>query len=193
MGGGIRSQTFKERGNYFIIGQATKLPGHWNIAFLKFLLSSSKMWWKKTAGARGSWLIPTESLARFYAICTGQMFLQKCLKKGSSGVLLFFLRLIWQGDWLLLRFLKGVHCVIWWGSRQVRELVEMLLLLANIPMQAFGQRSKPVRDLILGANRRHWINGCGHMKAVSMLEFLALTSVKRHPSRVTTVRRNCDL
>ena len=28
---------------------------------------------------------------------------------------------------------------------------------------------------------------------VSMLEFLALTSVKRHPSRVTTVRRNCDL
>lgn len=43
--------------------------------------------------------------------------------------------------------------------REVAELVEMFLPFADVPVQTHGQRVEPVRDLVLGADRWHGVDG----------------------------------
>jgi hypothetical protein len=45
-------------------------------------------------------------------------------------------------------------------TSQIGKFVQVSLLLADVPVQALSQRIEPVGDLVLGANGRHWINGC---------------------------------
>lgn len=45
--------------------------------------------------------------------------------------------------------LQFVECVLGAGGRQVRQLIQTLLFLAYIPVQALGQRVKPIGYLIL--------------------------------------------
>lgn len=42
----------------------------------------------------------------------------------------------------------------------------MALLLANVPVQALGQRVEPVGYLVLGADRRHGVNRSRHSQTV---------------------------
>lgn len=45
-------------------------------------------------------------------------------------------------------------------TSQIGKFVEVSLLLADVPVQALSQRIEPVGDLVLGANGRHWVDGC---------------------------------
>ena len=60
-------------------------------------------------------------------------------------------------------------------------------------MKAFGKGRKPIGYLILGTNRRHRVDRRCYVQAVSVLQLLAITTVKRHPSCIATVWRHGDL
>ena len=64
----------------------------------------------------------------------------------------------------LVRELR-VKRVVGGATREVGELVEVLLLLPHVPVEALGERGEPVGDLVLRAYRRHRIDGRGHAEA----------------------------
>ncbi len=45
----------------------------------------------------------------------------------------------------------------------------MLLLLPDVPVEALRQGGEPVRDLVLGADRRNGVDGSGHAQAVEKI------------------------
>lgn len=59
------------------------------------------------------------------------------------------------------------------------HVVQRLLALAHVPVQALGQRIEPVADLVLRADARHRIDGRGHAKATppQKPERLAITGL----------------
>ena len=65
----------------------------------------------------------------------------------------------------LVRELR-VKGVVGGAAREVGELVEVLLLLPDVPVEALGERGEPVGDLVLRAYRRHRVDGRGHAEAV---------------------------
>ena len=66
----------------------------------------------------------------------------------------------------LVRELR-VERVVGGAAREVGELVEVLLLLPDVPVEALGERGEPVGDLVLRAYRRHRVDGRGHAQAES--------------------------
>ena len=60
---------------------------------------------------------------------------------------------------------ERVDGVVRGAAGEVGELVEVLLLLAHVPVQALGQGGEPVGDLVLRADRRHGVDGGGHAEA----------------------------
>ena len=69
----------------------------------------------------------------------------------------------------LVRELR-VERVVGGAAREVGELVEVLLLLPDVPVAALGERGEPVGDLVLRAYRRHRVDRCGHAEAVRIGE-----------------------
>lgn len=66
---------------------------------------------------------------------------------------------------MLVSAVYGVDGVAGGTVCQVGVLVQLLLLLAHVPVQAFGQALEPVRDLVLGADRRDGVDRHGHAEA----------------------------
>ena len=74
--------------------------------------------------------------------------------------------------------------------REISELVEVFLSLADVPMEAFRKGIEPVGDLFLSADARYRINGGCDAQAVAVAEFLAVAAVKGHPRGVAALRRH---
>ena len=73
------------------------------------------------------------------------------------------------GSWRLrldgLRLLEGVEGVVGRRPRHVRHLVELSLLLPDVPVEALGQGGEPVGDLIGRADGRHRVDRGRHVQA----------------------------
>lgn len=122
-----------------------------------------------------------------WPVCTKNRILKKkCLIVVNSPEL--FSCAAWGRLWQRFCFLfKRIQSIVWRWSCQIWQLINCFLLLPDIPMQAFGQRGEPVRNLILGTNRWHRINRSRHMKTIAMLKFLSFSSIERYPCSVTAV------
>lgn len=79
------------------------------------------------------------------------------------------------------------------GSGQVGQLVQALLPLADVPVQAFGQRIEPIGDLVLGAYARHRVDGGRYVEAITMEQLLTVPAVKRNPRTISAIRRKSNL
>lgn len=67
----------------------------------------------------------------------------------------------------LICVVKRVKRIIGTGMCEVTEFIKMFLPFTHIPVKAFCQGIKPVRDLVLCTYWRHWIDRCCHTKAVN--------------------------
>lgn len=77
--------------------------------------------------------------------------------------------------------------------RQIAQLVQVLLPLPDVPMQALGQGIEPIGDLIGRADTRYRIDRRCYPQTVAVEEFLSVSTVERDPRRVSAVRRYGDL
>jgi hypothetical protein len=67
----------------------------------------------------------------------------------------------------LISVVKRIKRIIGTGMCQITEFIKMFLPFTYVPVKAFRQGVKPIRDLVLCTNWRHWIDRCRHTKAVN--------------------------
>lgn len=66
---------------------------------------------------------------------------------------------------ILTLAVERVEGVVAGGMREVAQLIQVLLLLAHVPVQALGERVEPVGDLVGCADRRHRVDRRRHPQA----------------------------
>lgn len=87
---------------------------------------------------------------------------------------------VWVGRLRIidLQIVELVERIVRHRGRQIGQLVEALLALAHIPVQAFRKGVEPIGDLVLSTNAGHRIDGRGHSQAVAMVQLLVVAAVE---------------